>query len=34
MGTRGLKEAVVELQPGQAPGAEASGTGDASDSRD
>lgn len=34
MGTRGLREAVVELEPGQARGAEASGTGDTSDSRD
>lgn len=34
MGTRGLKAAVVELQPGQARGAEASGTGDTGDSRD
>lgn len=34
MGTRRLKAAVVELQPGQARGAEASGAGDTSDRRD
>lgn len=34
MGTRGLKAAVVELEPGQARGAEASGTGGTSDSRE
>lgn len=34
MGTRGLRAAVVELEPGQARGAEASGTGDTTDGRD